>query len=422
MDASTGSTGGLRVTPEMQQILHQSDKFLSTERGGQKLRGLYVQQSLELDAKKLSAFGLCCFVGDLTEARRQIEAGNAPHLEGTETPFKFGYATLVVSGAQRVTRVTGPMMQHSDLLKYLISRGLPVDVPDIVGFTALAHAVMNQFPQVDLARVLLEAGANVNYQNRYGEVALFGAFQHNNTTAIDLLCEFGADLDIKEADGISPMSFYLQCGPQVTATIRKWINKRSGDKAPRVEKKCDNCGKDDLGLKNCAKCRVARYCSVECQRAAWPIHKKTCQPFSASNTITIKPFYETHGLIAPTSTFTRNAFGIPTPPIPSSHQRSAHIPKGLLSESKNLVIKVQVPLNLSTGTTGASRGNLLIYSKKRDFVCAVRRSDGPTAYDRISNVIRTRGVGGAKAYFAAELKSKDELVVKVSEVLAEQPF
>jgi hypothetical protein len=30
--------------------------------------------------------------------------------------------------------------------------------------------------------------------------------------------------------------------------------------------------------------------------------------------------------------------------------------------------------------------------------------------------------GGAKAYFAAELKSKDELVVKVSEVLAEQPF
>lgn len=55
-------------------------------------------------------------------------------------------------------------------------------------------------------------------------------------------------------------------------------------------------------------------------------------------------------------------------------------------------------------------------------MCAVRRSDGPTAYDRISNVIRTRGVGGAKAYFAAELKSKDELVVKVSEVLAEQPF
>lgn len=195
---------------------------------------------------------------------QKVEAGNAPDLEGTETPFKFGYATLVVAGAQRVH---GPNMRHLDLLKYLISRGLPVDVPDIVGFTSLAHAVMGQFPQPDLARALLEAGANVNYQNRYGEVALFGAFQHNNIEAIDLLCEFGADIEIKEADGVSPMTFFLQCGPQVTATIRKWINKRSGEDAPRVEKRCDNCGKEDLGLKNCAKCQVARYCSVECQRA-----------------------------------------------------------------------------------------------------------------------------------------------------------
>jgi len=237
-------------------------------------------ESLAFDGTKLSDFGLCCYMGNFTEAQRvmvttfhlieltvivqQVEAGTAPDLQGSETPFKFGYATIIVAGAQRVT---GPMMQHLELLKYLISRGLPVDVPDIVGFTALAHAVMNQFPQIGLARMLLEAGASVNYQNRYGEVALFGAFQHNHIAAIDLLCEFGADLEIKEADGLSPMSFFLQCGPQVTATIRKWINKRSGEKAPRVEKRCDNCGKDDPSLKNCAKCQVARYCSVECQRA-----------------------------------------------------------------------------------------------------------------------------------------------------------
>lgn len=161
-------------------------------------------------------------------------------------------------------------MQHSELLKYLISRGLPVDIPDIVGFTALAHAVMNpgnQSPErVNIVRTLLEGGANVNHQNRYGEVALFGAFQHNFVTAIDLLCEFGADLDIEESDGLSPKAFFLQCGPQVTATVRKWINKRSGENAPRVEKRCDYCKKDGFGLKNCSKCHVARYCSVECQR------------------------------------------------------------------------------------------------------------------------------------------------------------
>jgi hypothetical protein len=153
------------------------------------------------------------------------------------------------------------------------------------------------------------------------------------------------------------------------------------------------------------------------------MHKKTCQPFSASNTITLKPFYETRGVITPTSTLTRNILGIPTPPTPDSHHRSAHIPKGLSSEPKNLIIKVQVPFDLLTGTSArASQGNILVYSKKRDFVCSIRRLDCPAAYDRISNVVKTKGVGGAKAYFAAELKSKDELVVKVSEVLAEQPF
>lgn len=45
MDASTGpGSGGLRVTQEMQTILNQPDQYLSSERGGQKLRGLYVQR------------------------------------------------------------------------------------------------------------------------------------------------------------------------------------------------------------------------------------------------------------------------------------------------------------------------------------------------------------------------------------------
>jgi hypothetical protein len=152
------------------------------------------------------------------------------------------------------------------------------------------------------------------------------------------------------------------------------------------------------------------------------MHKQTCQPFSASNTVAFKPFYEIAGQVTPTSNIARQFFGIPTTPIPSSHHRAAHIPKGLSFESKNLIIKVQVPFNMATGGPGSGYGNLFVYSKKRDFVCAIRRVDDPKAYDRISHVIKTQGVGGAKAYFAADLKSKDELVIKVSEVLAEQPF
>lgn len=199
---------------------------------------------------------------------QRVEAGDAPDLEGTETPFKVGYASFIVTGAQRLQSCPPGYGLHLETLKYLISRGLPVDSSDIAGLTPLFHAVTGQVLRLDLARILLEAGANVDFQNRYGEVALFGAFQRNFTTAIDLLMEFGASLDIAEADGITPMKFFLSCGPQVTATVTRWINKRRGEEAPLAEKRCGECGRSDVSLKNCSKCHAARYCTVECQRTS----------------------------------------------------------------------------------------------------------------------------------------------------------
>ncbi|KAF5366271.1 hypothetical protein D9758_005800 [Tetrapyrgos nigripes] len=105
-------------------------------------------------------------------------------------------------------------------------------------------------------------------------------------------------------------------------------------------------------------------------------------------------------------------------------------------EPKSLIIKVQVPVPFElTGRTPAtstppapsnnSNGALAVYTKKRDFVCYIKRAEqdqGGLPYDQIADVVKTKGVGGVKAYFAAELRSEDELVVKISEVLAEQPF
>jgi hypothetical protein len=65
---------------------------------------------------------------------------------------------------------------------------------------------------------------------------------------------------------------------------------------------------------------------------------------------------------------------------------------------------------------------MLVYTKKRDFMCQVRRIDNPKAFDSLESVVRSKGVSGLKAYFSATLNSEDELVVKISEVLAEQPF
>ena len=39
---------------------------------------------------------------------------------------------------------------------------------------------------------------------------------------------------------------------------------------------CLHCRKLDAQMKQCSRCHSAPYCSVECQRADWPVHKPTC--------------------------------------------------------------------------------------------------------------------------------------------------
>lgn len=109
-------------------------------------------------------------------------------------------------------------------------------------------------------------------------------------------------------------------------------------------------------------------------------------------------------------------------PAPRYRQRGSHVPN--TSTPKSIIIKAQVPVSLDghTPRPATNGADIMVYTKKRTFACHIRRQDNPSGYDRLSEVIVAKGASGLKAYFAAELKSKDELVVKVGEVLADQPF
>jgi hypothetical protein len=45
-----------------------------------------------------------------------------------------------------------------------------------------------------------------------------------------------------------------------------------------MESICDVCRKKGKDLSFCSKCKVVIYCSRECQKKAWPVHKLTCAP------------------------------------------------------------------------------------------------------------------------------------------------
>ncbi|KAK0197888.1 ankyrin repeat-containing domain protein [Armillaria mellea] len=417
-------SGGISVTRQMHEILDQPG-YLSFAMGSRTLRDLYSSRSSTFDHLKLTYFGLCCYLGDYDKVVEEVESGHAPDLEGTETPYKFGYLTLVVFGAQDLQ----PNPQHIKVLKYLISCGAPADLSDITGNTALFHGTMaTHLAKLDLCRVLLESGSDPNWRNRYGEVPLIMCFQGKGIGAIDLLMEFGADIYIADADGVTPRYFQTACAPEVTAVVQRWLRKRSGNERSMETKACKFCkkpGGDGVQLRLCSKCKTAWYCSTACQRSHWLTHKPLCQPFSVGNTVTLIPYYDPRvGILLPVAELCREIWSIPTPDTTQSHRHlgHAHTPKNLSAGSlKSIVIKVQVEIDLSSQRPILD-GDILVYTKKRDFVCKIRRVDGPEEFDRISQVVRTKGVGGVKAYFAAELRGKTALIVKVSEVLAEQSF
>ncbi|KAF9475955.1 hypothetical protein BDN70DRAFT_996036 [Pholiota conissans] len=67
--------------------------------------------------------------------------------------------------------------------------------------------------------------------------------------------------------------------PDRKAVFREDAPPKSMVKEGRKEaiRACTKCGKaDENGVKKCAKCGLTFYCSEECQREHWPIHKPNC--------------------------------------------------------------------------------------------------------------------------------------------------
>ncbi|KAI0270592.1 ankyrin [Gloeopeniophorella convolvens] len=400
----------------LELIAEAGDDVLDTFWGGDRLYELYMTNSARCDPGLLNHFAALCYFGDIQGIKRALETGQAPPLEGTETPYKLGYATLLVIGSQRLF-AAGELSArhlHAASLKLLLMNGCPPDVPDICRYTALSHATMVPQDNANLTRLLLEHGANVNHIDIYGRTPIVGAIEAAYSKAVDVLMEAGADLDIRDADGFAAREGYDGAGPKVTAIIHKWERRRAGEQVPLGERGCAVCGQEE-SLKFCKACHTVRYCSTACQRHDWPRHKPTCKPFSSSNTVTVRPRYNgaMHTSMVPMQDVRRTFSGFPG--VSNKPTRSGQtLQEATLEYPKKMVIKVQM--------TPDGIFPALVYDSKREMVCQLMRDDAPDAWDRMFRIVRQKGTFGRKAYFAAELKSKDELVIKIDDVLADQPF
>ena len=84
----------------------------------------------------------------------------------------------------------------------MVEAGMPVDITDGVGWTALITAAINN--RTDVVRCLLDKGADVN-KHRSGRTALHWASIYNHTDVMRMLLQHGAIKDIKDELGDTPI-------------------------------------------------------------------------------------------------------------------------------------------------------------------------------------------------------------------------
>lgn len=104
-------------------------------------------------------------------------------------------------------------------LKSFLTRGMPVNLGEGKK-TTLLHAAA-YYDRAAYMKVLIDAGANLNMLDSYGQTALFLACERRSFSCIDLLIKKGADVNIKDPDGRSPIMMAREyCKP---ITVKKLI-------------------------------------------------------------------------------------------------------------------------------------------------------------------------------------------------------
>ena len=94
---------------------------------------------------------------------------------------------------------------NAETIKALLSSGVDVDQQDKIGYTALHYAAQNYL--LDIALLLLEHKASVDAKDNYGNTPLFRAVFNSKGRGdmIQLLLRFGADKNLKNNHGVSPL-------------------------------------------------------------------------------------------------------------------------------------------------------------------------------------------------------------------------
>ena len=173
--------------------------------------------------------------------------------------------------------------QHK-MVKALLKRGASRTARDFGERTPLHCAA--EVGHLSCIILLLGSAAKANAMDREavdatdgnGRTALHSAAYHGHTPCCGALIAAGASLEATADDGARPLTYVQQRHPAKQELSTLLASGATTSRTPGTV--CDSCGEPAVpgkSLKSCTGCYAARYCSVACGQARWPLHREECQ-------------------------------------------------------------------------------------------------------------------------------------------------
>ena len=162
--------------------------------------------------------------------------------------------------------------KHREILQKLVDLGADPNVHDINGYTPLNYCL--RYVSIDAIRMtccLLRHGANPNFVNRQGQMALtilhaMSLHHERQRDIVDVLLQFDAKLDDRDHESVLRANAEKEGFKDFIIRVRLAF--------PRGNNECEKCVKP--AAKKCAACGKVFYCSPVCQKLDWKFHKLTC--------------------------------------------------------------------------------------------------------------------------------------------------
>ncbi len=234
--------------------------------GYEKVVAVMIQMKVpleEMDRKGLTPLMLAAAHGRATIADMLIEAGALVNKKN-----QFG-STALWYAAQN---------GHLSIVRSLLKAGADPNTQDTIGQTPLHIASGQGFKAI--VRALIEARADLHLQTRVGATPLYfaarGQVQVAQKITETLVKVTDEVLSCKEREQNSTIKALLQAGASPD-DIDKPEDK---EKVQRMQQKtaCGMCSKPARQI--CGSCHSVHYCSRECQRSHWAVHKLACKKAS----------------------------------------------------------------------------------------------------------------------------------------------